>query len=525
MYEQTRKIERIMLKRKKKKNGGGYPSAYVSPDPITSADGAFSNDNNIVTGRNAFNTQIAPGDILDLYVKFNDIYQHLDKQWIHQQVQSALIEEAGEFSLGWSDSTKIVNNNEINVWIPDDEQIDIPRPNPINDSNKEYWQHIRFTMPDSDFILNLRWVERLFEIKLDINQKLFGIINMKDTQKLKGLIYSGEQETLRQISFPHKTYSVVNRGTNNNVNDLMKNAVEITAPFVMPSEIKFYDSTDRNSSYYTLDRNPTPLNINRFIQNHTNELKINYYDIYKKNINFVINLKYKRGIILNKKDYQTGSIVLDIGNYEFHVGGASGGKGGSCGRSGSTGGNSYNNNAGRNNDRSYEKCLVVVSKVTTLNYKLGRKGTDGSGGVGSGSLMITAGGGSGGGGGNTILEFDESVIFYNSGKTQNYGEYKAFYYNGGKGGDGGGWRNANVSNNNILSVAGGSAHYSNLSAPGPGQNGNYGGVGGGTRGQGGNAGIGFNWGSVLIPEKTVVTRRNNNLYDDSDGYLIIDFKG
>ena len=513
-----------MLKRKKKKNDGGYPSAYVSPDPITLADGAFAIDNDIVSGRNAFNTQIAPGDILDLYVKFNDIYQHLNKQWIYQQVQSALIEEAGEFSLSWSNSK---NEKGENVWIPDDEQIEIPRPNPINDSNKEYWQHIRFTMPDSDLILNLRWAERLFEIKLDINHKLFGIVNMKDTQKLKGLIYSGEQETLRQVSFPHKTYSVVNRGTNNNVNDLMKNVVEITAPFVMPSEIKLYNSTDKNSSYYTLDRDPTPLNINRFIQNHTNELKINYYDIYKKNINFVINLRYKHGIILDKQDHQTGSIVLDIGNYEFRVGGASGGKGGSCGRSGGTGGNSYNNNAGRNNDRSYEKCLVVVSKVTTLNYKLGRKGTNGTDGVGSGGLMITAGGGSAGGGGSTILEFDESVIFYNnSEKTQNYGEYKAFYYNGGKGGDGGGWRNANVSNNNISSVSGGSAHYSNLSAPGPGRNGNYGGVGGGTSGQGGNAGIGFNWRSVLIPEKTIVTRRNNLLHgEDNDGYLQIEFIG
>lgn len=42
-------------------------------------------------------TQVSEGTVFDLYVKFTDIYQHLDKQHLYSQYPSVQIEEAGDF--------------------------------------------------------------------------------------------------------------------------------------------------------------------------------------------------------------------------------------------------------------------------------------------------------------------------------------------------------------------------------------------------------------------------------------------
>jgi len=45
-----------------------------------------------------YRLQVKYGSVLDFYVKFTDIFQHLDKDLIYSQVPNADIEEAGEFS-------------------------------------------------------------------------------------------------------------------------------------------------------------------------------------------------------------------------------------------------------------------------------------------------------------------------------------------------------------------------------------------------------------------------------------------
>ena len=46
-----------------------------------------------------YRIQVKYGTLFDIYIKYTDIYQHIDKELIYLQLPNALIEEAGEFDL------------------------------------------------------------------------------------------------------------------------------------------------------------------------------------------------------------------------------------------------------------------------------------------------------------------------------------------------------------------------------------------------------------------------------------------
>jgi hypothetical protein len=180
------------------------------------------------------------GDKFDLYVQFDTLYQHLDKSYIYSQKPNAGIEEAGNF-LGHFDlqSTRLIPHQQL--------------PNVITDNNKEWFQHIRFTMPSNNLIIHLKWEERIFQIEYDIQAAYFISTVIKDSNRLIDL-YSPPREkqvTMRQSIFPHYTYSVVSNNTDyqrdpyDNGRMSRQNTIEIISKLKQYMKLKRKTSTFR----------------------------------------------------------------------------------------------------------------------------------------------------------------------------------------------------------------------------------------------------------------------------------------
>jgi hypothetical protein len=188
------------------------------------------------------------GNIFDLYVKFPDIYMHLDKSHLYSQYPELYIEEAGEFDTG--------------LFSPEQQL-----PKEITDvitekrGYEEFYQHIRFEMPENTLTLNLLWIERLYKIDYDIRSEFFEITQIKDSTKKIDIAINTSNETMelmRQANFPYYTYPMIETyRSKNNEEDYppppSSRAVEphiIRNSIIISSTLKSYQIVKENYSSY-----------------------------------------------------------------------------------------------------------------------------------------------------------------------------------------------------------------------------------------------------------------------------------
>ena len=331
---------------------------------------------------------------IDIYVKFTDIYQHLDKHHIYSQIPEGQIEEAGES-------------------IPQEQS---------NESHCEYYQHIQFIMPNKDTYLNLKWEERLFCIQYNIMELFFvntsiydlfigtnnnGTYNYKDiSNKLPATPLE-----VGQSIFPYYTYpTVMVDGTDG-------------IPIPTPNNIKIYSTLTKaaefkkgNESSYINGTTPVHSIISGIVNQDGNlssdekeNVFLNFF-MPKNNIFFFIKVGFNEGIILFQNDFTTGeSIPLVKGRYTIWLAGAKGGNGG---RSGAMVGNRrHNGKAGAFG--AGIRFEIEVEQSTVLEYKLGQTGGRGGNGQRASIGQYAAAGGGGGGGGTSVITFSSNIRLIN----------------------------------------------------------------------------------------------------------------
>jgi hypothetical protein len=349
--------------------------------------------------------------VIDLYVKFTDIYQHLDRDHLYDQYATLLIEESGNF-----DGTalpEVVEKIFMNVWNEPSQTL----PGEIlenNGKNRELWQHIRLKMPSSNSILDLQWIERLVEIDLDVNHEFVDVIDIFDTNKLYDIAYNGDTIQRYQPRLPHYTYPYIQ--VENNISRnlpyfsfILKDSLELVTEQSWYSYVTTTNTIGIQSSRLKFDNLPSIIS--------AEEKKISIL-APKNDIYIFLKVGFEEGASILKVTGVVSSITLEPGIYTITVGGAAGGVGAEAGR------DNRNQNAGFEVGKTYT-FQIETHSVITINYHLGLMGAPGNAGRGN------AGGGGGGGGGASIIVFNQSVIVIG------VGTYKSIVCNGGRGGNGG----------------------------------------------------------------------------------------
>ena len=309
----------------------------------------------------------------------------------------------------------------------------------------EYYQHIRFRMPVYNLTLDLKWIERLFKIEYDIQDRFRGQTSILDSNKsfqIDGINSDGKQEMVRITKFPHYTYPKIIENTTNTVTkkeDIKDNNIEIISSLIENSYVR------KDISYYIINNNK------KIKLNEQNEIRtegggtvdekgkdiftINW-NMGKADYKFFLNVGYLKGaFILKELNYTYGSIYLDPGTYNIWIGGSEGG----CGCSSTAFDNNYEHGGGRG---SRGKCAYIDG--ITFNTGIDVKYFIGQGGYDAilGEMWANGGGAGGGGGGLTYVEFSLPIKYKRANNTEI--ETRIIYCTGGKGGVGGDyyWKDA-----------------------------------------------------------------------------------
>jgi hypothetical protein len=388
-------------------------------------------------------------------VKFQDVYQHLDKLHLYSQEPALHIEEAGDFRTDFT-------------FTPP-QQLPAEIQNIKNDGKgyEELYQHIRFKMPSGSLTLDLKWEERLFAVEYDIRPEFFELSTIKDTNRREDITKTPECQVLtRKANFPYYTYPVTETGRI--MTPLPPSPVESDVPpdrvirnsITISSTLKKYIIIKEKISYYKIgnfekikfrkdNSNDTSLNMTRDdaigSPNHIQLIggriedslpsndRLHYefkqpnlfFDFYmpKNNVKITLNA----GVPINwyKKfiDYERGDIVLNPGRYKVGI------------RAGD-GGNSLPN-CGQNGGEYHD--IFEINELTIFTYMVGLNGGDGmpaSGGSGALGGSGGAGGGGAGGGGSSIFLLSNPPVSGLSGKQSVYciGGSGVNGENGGRGG-------------------------------------------------------------------------------------------
>ncbi len=424
---------------------------------------------------------------IDIFVKFQDVYQHLDKDYIFSQDAMVEIFEAGEFNgVATMPSSINVSNN-------------------ASPDYKEYYQRIKLIMPDRDHILTLQWIERLFEIDVEYNARMVSFLNVED---ICYFIQLGQKKNelfsflIPNPRFPFSTYVSYlgenNRVLQNNIKlELLFNNIKIEFD---PNESKFQESEGR----YFLSEYIPSIDVNKNAFN---------FNVHKNNIRFFLSVSYTPGsYVLEQTRYIiAGSQILTKGIYNIWLRGGNGGKGASaaCILSGK------NEKGGEDGVRGQIISLlnVRIETDTLITYYLG----DGGGNSSQDGNECTSGASGGGGG---LSYFVTSIPF--RGYTSLY-----FYANGGNGG-GGGKHKKHIGVNNHSGAgqsSGGIWTPRGSTAPdnGTGANGHGGWRYNISRGQGG---AGHRIPLGITPTNDFISTSLNGGYSTSptsDGYIYIQF--
>jgi len=291
----------------------------------------------------------------------------------------------------------------------------------------EYFQHIRFKMPDTNINLELKWEERLFRINYNfkqifvINNIIFDIIKIKNNEGKYDLNFDEnfyknktnyiQRETI-QSNFPYYAYPCVMT----NDEKIVKNKISIFSSIVNDSYFNFGSlipsleelKTDENFGLtlgnYLNDMPPPP------IPNapYKKEVFLNFF-MPKSDIDFFL----EKGVELDKPrvirvtfDYGVNQLVLNEGKYTIWMAAGRAGERGQGGNEEGTDWGQYG--AGL-------KFTIEAKQSIILNYKLGQGGGNGElGSKGSKNLFGQGGGrgkdGKGGGGGTSVLIFSSDVL-------------------------------------------------------------------------------------------------------------------
>jgi hypothetical protein len=368
------------------------------------------------TDHNGITIPVVHHELVDIFVEFTDIYQHLDSDFIVSQDATLFIAEAGEYDL----------TNNLPSIIPDK----------IEENRKEFYQYIRFTMPQNDFALVLKWMERLFEIDLNVNYKFVNFIDIYDSYVSYDTSLNGTPTQILQPKFPHQTYPKVLAGPNIETNNLI-----ISVALLEKMEIRTDDS------WYVLGYSTIGIGIatsDSMISVNDNNLN---FEMPKDNLYIFLRVGFKTGVVILEVEAITGSIVLEPGIYNFKFSGARGGVGGYVGSSGEGNGGHGDGDFGA----SMSIDSVEITSVITVQYYLGQRGSKGDDGG------WEEPGGGGGGGGTSIIIFSSPVFIDGkdtrailcSGGRGGHGENEDDLISdddGGDGGSGGTWESGSGSN-------------------------------------------------------------------------------
>jgi len=320
--------------------------------------------------------------VVDLFIRFHDIYMHLDRDFLTSQEPRLAITEAGEFVTASSLQPPLQIPSQV-----------------LNDP--EFFQHVRVTMTENDLVLIMRWVERLYRINYVIQNAFFVSNEIRDTNVLANLDNNGRQVPLPQFIMPHYTYSrIVYNG------NIIQNPVQITSQLLPSMQL---DTVDSN---YVLTRgiglgDAIPLNAPDSIVipgGMTPNFDLTF-DMPRFNITFNLHIKIADNTIVLSHFIAAvnRTFLLMPGRYRMWLSGADGGHGAppsyfNLSPFGYGSVNTQEGSAGAGNVLD-----ITVTRITTLHFNLGRRGNNAVQGSGNSS------GSGGGGGGTSLLDFSSPV--------------------------------------------------------------------------------------------------------------------
>ena len=492
LFRYILKLETFGIQSKKERPIKKAIVCYREPDP----DNGYSEIVDFENLSSPREVKIEKESIIDLYIRFTDIYQHLDKMHLYGQIANPIIEEAGDFFNDiWGDDPKPQN------------------PSDINTSNKEYFQHIRFKMPFYHTTLNLKWEERLFFIDFDIQENLINTISLSVSQKSHhpdGITAPGSSEFMAFTRFPHFTYPKVINSTNN-TGAITENSIKISSSLknglIINNSFSFFKINNGNAIRLDTTNN---FGISSVNNNSNNDISFN---AFKHNIKFFLRAKYPAGFILSEINHIFNYITLLPGTYNIYFGGSKGGNG-----QRSTAFLDPWENNGSSGSRGQIALLtnLNIEENLTLNYFIGKAGNDGI----RGNPNSDGSGPGGGGGGLSYIEFSKNVRYRNR-------DCKIIYCNGGKGGNGGGYADSGNLDHRPGGGGGGGGTLGNpndVGAPWNG-NGDKGGNGWNDISEGGQGGDGWDLRSKLNISMINGNDNENNSYQNvtpgNDGFLFI----
>jgi hypothetical protein len=450
-----------------------------------------------VEGSESVTIDVIDFETIDIWVKFSDVYQHLDKDYIISQSPTVMILEAGEISSDGDDEIK--------------------KPEQILDDNTsldyiEYYQLIRFGMSDEDFELVLKWEERLFEIDYIRPEAFFTYTSIKDTNKLFGLEENGNQIRFPQSVFPHYSYPVIQKN----------NIIETNKLVFSPEILQGYGLNLKKSFHKEISTNKIYLEDSSLITTEANGQKYNLsFDMPKYNFMLWLQNSVDVGFpIVEEYSSTIDSMLLDAGLYQVWVCGGRGGQGAGATYLANDNFNSWVAFTGKGLNkgmvpgtqgeiRSFNIELQVPVSIT---YRIGAQGGDARYGSNNSS------GSGGGGAGGTVLSFEQLV-------TSNFGEVSEIFCKGGNGGKG---------NQYAWRLSAGWGEYDDVDK----HNGGDGGVGGGTGESGdsgwnkpgsvGQGGVGYRsttFQNIGLTNYSLASSMIPNYQYTGDGFVVIIYKG
>jgi hypothetical protein len=378
------------------------------------------------------------GTVIDVYVKFDNIYQQLDKPNIYSQFPSIDIEEPGDFKKYDSEQQQTLPNdikfshiygrhNNISEIIDYINDVNTSANRQVNDwtlgNDHEFYQHFRFYMPqEKGKIIDLKWIDRRYGVTLNYKQEFVEAVQITDSNLLSNIkAYSEFKMELNNANFPHSTYHVIQNKSAGIYNQrIYVNVIQFLIKLKPYFELCYSEQDtikDNNNNIQLEGSNFIIINENGdnkkeyFSSSYISPKKIitinntyNYYNklnpaielkVPKKEVYINLTIQMKSFISIEKKDYMSDTLTLDAGTYRIILRGANGGNGGYV-----TSPFEYPG------DQGYKGAEVSLGirfkKSFSFIYMLGQQGFTAGGNTGKKG----SGGGGGGGGGTSLMYWD-----------------------------------------------------------------------------------------------------------------------
>jgi len=335
--------------------------------------------------------------IYDVYVEFSDIYMHLDNTNLYNEIPTINVSKAGDFN-----DEYIIGSHLLYL-----------KPNIISNSNQELYQHFRFKMPKKNLIINLKWIERLYQIEYNILEKNLISTSIIDSNIYYGITNNGDLTEIRRPQFPHNTYSKIIKNNIVQPNNINISSIPVKDYLLFDKEKSFYRIGEYLSSRVYFKNAPvdSPVKNNQNFDFQITMPKDNLYLYIEMMLGAgaPIITEYKKNVYSSNGvwDYSEKKFYITSGTYEIWCGGAAGGRGG-----GMTGGEKPSLAALQSGSWGCGGHIkITLTQDTVVSCFIGEEGYVGipSKDTEINKLFgnVLAGGG---GGGNTVLNFSNNFI-------------------------------------------------------------------------------------------------------------------